>query len=62
MKENNKDSSMSKTFPLKKDNILPAYGDILDNQRYGITKINTNINNNPFNIILLNKKNLKLNT
>ena len=56
MKGNKKDSSMSKTFPLKKDKILPKCGDILDNQRYGITKINTNVNNNPFNIILLNKK------
>ena len=37
-------------------NIFPKDLNIYDTNKYGITKINNNINNNPFNIILLDKK------
>ena len=37
-------------------NIFPKGLNIYDTNKYGITKINNNINNNPFNIILLDKK------
>jgi len=53
--DNNKDSKISNTFP-KKKNYLSKFGDINDNQKFEKTKINTKINDNPLNIILLNKK------
>ena len=49
-------SSMLNTFTQKKENNITNKEDIYDNQKYGITKINTKINNNSFNIILLDKK------
>ena len=56
LKEYIKDSNMSNTFPPKKTNFYKTFENLCDNQKYGITKINTKINNNPFNIILLDKK------
>jgi len=56
LKEYIKDSNMLNTFPPKKTNFSKKYDNLYDNQKYGITKINTKINNNPFNIILLDKK------
>ena len=57
IKECIKDSRLYNTSPSKKTNFLSKFGDINDNHKIGITKINTAINNNPFNIILLDKKN-----
>ena len=55
IKEKNKNSKISYTFPPKKVNFLSKFE--YDNDKYNMTKINTVINNNPFNIILLDKKN-----
>ena len=56
LKEYIKDSNMSNTISPKKTNFFKKIENLYDNQKYGITKINTKINNSPFNIILLDKK------
>ena len=56
MKEMKDFLKMPNTIPLKKEKNLLNNKDIYDNKKYGITKINTKINNNSFKIILLDKK------
>ena len=46
----------NKTLSLKNLDFFTNDGNIYDINKYGITKINSKINNNPFNIILLDKK------
>ena len=46
----------NKSLNSKKSNFFQKDGDIYDINKYGITKINSKINNNLFNIILVDKK------
>ena len=46
----------NKSLNTKKPNFFQKDGDIYDINKYGITKINSKINNNLFNIILVDKK------
>ena len=56
MKEMKEFSKVVNTIPPKKEKNILNNKDIYDNKKYGITKINTKINNNSFKIILLDKK------
>ena len=56
MIENKDISTMSNASPIKMENILSNHKDNYDNKKYSVTKINTKINNNSFNIFLLDKK------
>ena len=52
----NKEDKITYTFSPKKSKFLSKFGEIKDNKKFGITKINTKINNSSINIILLDKQ------
>ena len=58
IRENNR-TKTSNTFPTKLMNFPSEFEAPYDDEKYNMTKINTVINNNPFKIILINKKNKK---